>query len=51
MDKTTAMKEFGARKAAAARATDPEVKARLNAESEKARQRMLSAGSPTGGGR
>jgi hypothetical protein len=42
------MKEFGSRKAAAAKAVDPDVKRRLNEEAEKAKQRMQSA--PTTGG-
>jgi hypothetical protein len=48
MDRTAAMKEFGSRKAAAAKAVDPDVKRRLNEEAEKAKQRMQSA--PTTGG-
>lgn len=58
MDRTTAMKEFGQRKAAAAKATDPDVKRRLNDEADKAKARMQqaaqggagSSGSGGGGG-
>lgn len=50
MDRTTAMKEFGQRKAAAAKATDPDVKRRLNEEADKAKARMQQAAQTSGSG-
>ncbi len=50
MDKSTAMKAFGQRKAAAAKASDPDVKRRLNDEADKAKQRMLQAPASSGSG-
>lgn len=50
MDRTKAMLEWSSRKAAAARASDPEIKRRLTEESDRSRQRMLELQRGGGGG-